>query len=209
MKRNVLKAEAFVDDRGILRLPRQFINDAATLFTGKEVFLSLEERIEFRSQDANAYYWVAIVGPVCDRFNELGERLTKDVVHEVLKYKFLRVFDYDPVTGDPYVKYIQSTSKLKVPDFSFYLEDCIRFAAEDLDLPIEPPKKRREDFVFREYQRSNESRKTYLKRIESYVLELYNEADLLRYFRQNDDWADDLEIKAIFRDRTNSIKVPF
>lgn len=206
MKDKVLKFEAFVDQKGILRLPRRLLDDAAILFTGKEVIGTLQDRAEVRTADQNAYYWVAIVNPICDRFNDLGERFTPDIVHEILKYKFLRVFKYDGDTGEVLVEYVRSSSSLKVHEFCFYIEDCIRYAAEDLELTIEPPKKKRAEFNFSQFEKPKETRRAYLKRIGRYVEDIFEVPDLKRFFNQNDDWKEDIDVKAIFRTRADQIK---
>lgn len=206
MKDKVLKADSFVDQRGIIRLPRSLIEGAANLFTGKDVVITIAPKSEFRSLDQNSYYWVAIVNAITDRFNDLGERFTPDIVHEILKYKFLRVFRYSEKTGQVEVEYIRSSSSLKMYEFAFYIEDCIRYAAEDLELPIEPPTRARKDFNFAQYPKDKEKRPTYLKRITRYVEDIFSEDDLVRYFNQNTDWEHDAEIKAIFRARYQAIK---
>lgn len=206
MNSKTIKAKAFVNAGGIIKLPRSLIEGAAARFAGKEVNVTIEEVSERRSEDQNAYYWVAIVNPICDKWNDLGERLLPDTVHEILKYKFLRVVKMDEETAEVMVEYVRSTSNLKMFEFAFYIEDCIRFAAESLELAIEPPKKEREEFQFAIFPRLKETRETYVKRIAKYVADIFTIDDLLRYFNQNEDWETDVEIKAIFKAKKLEIK---
>lgn len=200
----IIKAESFVDRDGFLRLPRELVRGAA-VFTGKPVIISVEEKLPFRTLDQNAYYFAAIVRPITDFFIEHGEPFNEQIVHDILKTKFLGVYRPVPGTSEVELLYVRSSSSLKVFEFSFYIEDCIRYAAEDLELVIEPPRKSRAEFSFLEYPKEGESRKRYLNRITGYVEDITRKEDVLRYFRQNDDWNDDDEIKSIFRKRYDAI----
>lgn len=195
----IIKAESFVGYDGVLRFPRELLRSAET-FTGKSVLITVEEKIPFRTLDQNAYYFAAIVRPITEFFIEHGEPFNELIVHEILKTKFLGV--YRPTkTGEVELLYVRSSSSLKVFEFSFYIEDCIRYAAEDLGLVIEPPRTSRAEFSFLEYPKEGESRKRYLKRITGYVEDITRREDLLRYFRQNEDWSNDKDVKLIFRER--------
>lgn len=206
MKGKRLKFESFVDQKGTLRIPRLLMEGAGSAFFGKEVYIEVYAKEDIRTLDQNAYYFVAIVEPITDRYNELGERFDPDIVHEMLKYRFLRVTRYNPKTGDVETAYVKSTASLSVPEFSFYIEDCIRYAAEDLELVIEPPTKARPEFSFPWYQKAKEKRQAYVTRIGGHLEQLFTEPDLLRYFRQNDDWVEDDEIKGLFRARLEAIR---
>lgn len=200
----ILKAESFVDNQGRLRLPSDLLRKAA-IFSGKKVFVSVEEKLPFRSLDQNAYYFAAIVRPITEFFIEHGEPFNEQIVHDILKTKFLGVYRQKPGSSEVELLYVRSSSSLKVFEFAFYLEDCIRYAAEDLELTIDPPKKATAEFSFLEYPKKGESRNRYLKRITGYVADIFRKEDVLRYFRQNPDWATDDQIKDIFRQRYNAV----
>jgi hypothetical protein len=202
----IIKAESFVGYDGVLRFPRELLRSAET-FAGKSVLISVEEKLPFRTLDQNAYYFAAIVRPITEFFIEHGEPFNELIVHEILKTKFLGVYRPNPTTGEIELLYVRSSSSLKVFEFSFYIEDCIRYAAEDLELIIEPPRTSRAEFSFLEYPKEGESRKRYLKRITGYVEDITRREDLLRYFRQNEDWNDDVDIKAIFRERYQTLNL--
>lgn len=200
----IIKAESFVGYDGVLRFPRELLRSAET-FAGKSVLISVEEKLPFRTLDQNAYYFAAIVRPITEFFIEHGEPFNELIVHEILKTKFLGVYRPNPTTGEIELLYVRSSSSLKVFEFSFYIEDCIRYAAEDLELTIDPPKERRADFVFSQYPKEGEVYKTYVKRIERYLEDITRPEDLLRYFGQNEDWTSDEKIKSIFRKRYQEI----
>lgn len=201
----IIKAESFVDRDGRLRLPKELVVRSA-VFSGKSVIVSVEEKLPVRTGSQNDYYFVAIVRPITEFFVDCGEPFNEQIVHDILKTKFLGVYRPNPTTGEVELLYVRSSSSLKVFEFSFYIEDCIRYAADDLGLVIEPPKTCRADFSFLEYPKEGESRKRYLNRIKGYVDDISTKDDLLRYFKQNEDWSTDDEVKTIFRERLNAIE---
>lgn len=201
----IIKAESFVDLNGRLRLLKELVVRSA-VFSGKAVVISVEEKLPFRTNSQNDYYFVAIVRPITEFFVECGEPFNEQIVHDILKTKFLGVYRMNEKTGEVELLYVRSSSSLKVFEFSFFIEDCIRYAAEDLGLTIEPPKTSRAEFSFLEYPKEGESRNRYLKRIRGYVDDISTKDDLLRYFRQNEDWTTDGEVKSIFRERFNFIE---
>jgi hypothetical protein len=204
-KKKQVEARAYVDERGLIRMPRELTEGVARLFTGKEVVITVSDTAKKRSVDQNAYYFAAIVNPICERFNELGERLEPDQVHEILKYKFLRVCNIDEDTGEIKAEYVRSTASLKTYEFSFYLEDCIRYAAE-LGIDINTPARASKEYLFPMHERPSESREKYLSRIGEYLQDIFRKEDVIRYFKQSDEWINDQEIKKLFRDRYDKLE---
>lgn len=201
-----IQTKAFVSESGQLMLPRPVIEGVAARFSGRDVFITIEDDAERRTPNQNGYYWAGIVEPITDKFNDLGERFDTDTVHEILKYKFLRVIIPDEDTGEVLVEYVRSTSSLKVYEMSFYMEDCIRYAAVDLDLVIEPPRARRADYIFPIFPKKNEAREKYTERIRSYLDDIFTIDHLSRFFEQNDEWKTDDDIRALFTARKLAIK---
>lgn len=204
MKKGKYSGMGFVSHDGKLTLPREIIEGLGQL-AGQRVTVTIEDETGKRSPNQNAYYWAAIVTPMTDAFNDLGERFTTEIVHEILKYKFLRVFVPDNKTGEAKFDYIRSTSSLKVFEFSFFCEDCIRYAAENLGLSIEPPTDKRQEYVFPIFQEQAQERAKYLEKIAGYLQDIFDKEHVKRFFRQNPDWKDDAEIKALFRKRFDEI----
>lgn len=201
-----IQTRAFVSESGQLMLPRPVIDGVAARFSGRDVFVTIEDAAERRTPNQNGYYWAAIVEPITEAFNDLGERFDTDTIHEILKYKFLRVIISDQNTGEVLVEYVRSTASLKVYEMSFYIEDCIRYAAETLELVIEPPRACRADYIFPIFPKRNEDREKYVERIRSYLEDIFTRDHLLRFFKQNDDWVNDDEIRALFTARKLAIK---
>lgn len=201
-----IQTKAFVSASGQLMLPRPVIEGVAARFSGRDVFITIEDDVERRTPNQNGYYWAGIVEPITDKFNELGERFDTDTVHEILKYKFLRVIIPDEQTGEVLIEYVRSTASLKVYEMSFYMEDCIRYAAEDLELVIDPPRKRRADYIFPIFPKTKEPREKYVERIRGYLGDIYTIDHLTRFFSQNDEWETDDEIRGLFTARKLAIR---
>lgn len=204
MKKPKYTGTGNVTHDGKLILPREIIAGLHEL-TGRRVRVSVEDAANKRSDNQNAYYWAAIVTPITDRFNDLGERFTTETVHEILKYKFLRVFVHDPETAEVKFDYVRSTSSLKIFEFFFYCEDCARYAAESLELTIEPPTVKRAEYVFPIFQAAAQEREKYLAKIAGYLEDVFEQEHVTRFFRQNPDWESDDGVKRLFRKRYDEI----
>lgn len=206
MRKRKITTKGFVSESGQLMMPRPVVQGVASQFSGREVFITVEDAATIRTPNQNGYYWAAIVEKITDKFNDLGERFDDDKVHEILKFMFLKVTVFDEKKGEVAYQYVRSTSDLKVYEMAFYIEDCIRYAAETLELVIEPPRARRADYIFPIFPGKKETREKYVERIRSYLEDIYDLEHLGRYFEQNPDWVDDLEIKGLFTARKVQIK---
>ncbi len=203
-RKSKIKGMGNVSSEAKLVLPHAILVDLHH-FTNRRVWITIEDAAETRSLDQNAYYWAAIVKSITDKFNDLGERLDDKDVHEILKYKFLRVIVPDETTLEIKYEYVQSTATLKTYEFYFYCEDCIRYAAQSLMLTIDPPESKRQEYIFPIFYNSKDTRQKYLQRISLYVSDILNIEHLKRFFRQNPDWKNDIEVKAIFTKRKSEI----
>ena len=86
-----------------------------------------EKYIAKRSLAQNAYYWGVVVDLIS---KETGQ--DKDSAHDGLRQMFLKVHDEKLPT-------IQSTTKLTTVEFVRYIDECVLFAAEFLQIIIPPP----------------------------------------------------------------------
>jgi hypothetical protein len=68
--------------------------------------------------------------------NELG--YTKDEMHEILKYKFLKKEKVNENTGEIF-EYIGSTAKLTKGEFVDLIEDLVRWSSESLGIILPMP----------------------------------------------------------------------
>jgi hypothetical protein len=111
-----------VSERGLILLdtPIDYGRHLQRL-AGERVEVVVRKRKTKRSNQANAFYWAAVVHPLAEH---LGYE--DDELHEVMAMRFLRIEDC-PVTGVPRRK---RTPKTDTAEFSDYVERCIRLAAE-------------------------------------------------------------------------------
>lgn len=202
---NKIEFTASVDADGKITVPHRFDSDVARLFSGKEIVITVERKRKKRSQNQNAYYWAVIVAMITEAMNEAGENVTEDLVHEFLKFRFLRYQKIDPDSGEIVFEYGRSTTALKTFEFAIYIDQCIQFAAEYLQIVIPPPSTQIDRFSFPEYQGKEETREEYLQRIAEEVSNIYHRWQLRKYFNQVPAWIDDQEIRSIFNARRNQI----
>ena len=104
---------------------------------GKTVRLRLKAQGKKRSTEQNAYYWSVVVSKIKDRLLELGNEVSADDVHELLKSRF-NAKEIDLGNGHA-IDIPGSTTDMSTVDFMTYIERIQRFAAELLDIYIPDP----------------------------------------------------------------------
>ena len=105
---------------------------------GVPVVLTVEEDKGKRSSQANRYYWSVIVELIHAGMKDAGHEVTREGTHELLKFRFLKE-DRPLGTDGEFVTFVKSTTELNREEFGAYLEHCIRFAAEYLNVVIPEP----------------------------------------------------------------------
>lgn len=105
------------------------------------VILTVEEDKGKRSNQANRYYRGVVVYLIAEALRDAGwepAECSHEAVHEMLKYRFLKVDK--PIGNDgEFVTRVKSTTELDKEEFGAYIEHCVRFAAEYLNVVIPPP----------------------------------------------------------------------
>ena len=102
------------------------------------VVLTVAEDKGSRSSQANRYYWGVVVELIHAGLKDAGHELTREGTHELLKFRFLK--EDRPIRKDgEFVTFVKSTTELDKEEFGAYLEHCIRFAAEYLNVVIPEP----------------------------------------------------------------------
>lgn len=94
---------------------------------GSEVELVLRKHRKGRSLSQNSYYWGVVVALLAEHCGYDPEEM-----HESLKFRFLRTHE-DPVEtlhGRTMLPTVQSTTTLNTAEFSEYIEQARRLAAE-------------------------------------------------------------------------------
>lgn len=101
-------------------------------FEGKRVEITIQKLKSTRSLQQNRLWWlyVTIIA------KEVG--YSKEEMHEILKFKFLKREKVDEKTGEVF-EYIGSTTKLNKTEFADMVTDLIRFAAETFNIILPLP----------------------------------------------------------------------
>ena len=125
---------------------REYMAKVLADLEGKDVTLTIEEYSkEKRTTYQNKWYW-SVVRQVSNALNDIGYRMTEAETHAYLGSMFLtKVIDNPIQKGN--IVIIRSTTSLGVKEFSQYMEDILRFSAENLDLVIEHPS----DWLMKKY----------------------------------------------------------
>lgn len=101
-------------------------------FEGKRVEIKIQKLKSTRSGQQNRYWW-AIVTILA---NEIG--YTKNEMHEILKFKFLKRSKVLESTGEVF-EYLESTTKLNKSEFADMTSELIRWSAETFNVILPLP----------------------------------------------------------------------
>lgn len=121
-----------VKDGRLQRNVSQKIANELREFEGKRVEIRIQKLKSKRSDQQNRYWW-AIVTILS---NELG--YTKDELHEILKFKFLKRSKVDEKTGEIF-EYLGSTATLNKTEFADMTSELIRWSAETFSIALPIP----------------------------------------------------------------------
>lgn len=93
-----------------------------------------------RTLNQNAWYWACIIPYVAGGLETAwGETLDKDQVHMFLRQKFLSRSVVNHHTGEVAGETCRSSAGLTVEEFTRYVEEVRKFAAESLGVDIPSP----------------------------------------------------------------------
>ena len=121
-KAGKLHARSFVAELGAMKAK------------GVPVVLTVEEFRAKRSNPQNRYYWSVVVALIHRALNEGGIEVTREGTHDLLKFRFLK--EDHRVGPEEVITTVRSTTELDKLEFGTYLDECIRFAAEYLNVVI-------------------------------------------------------------------------
>lgn len=134
------KVEAFGSvQNGVLKISYkgQFV-DMVRQFPDCRIKLTVEKLYKKRSNEQNAYIHGYLIPEVTKGLIDQGyppEQINNQVTKTFLKSKFLRHEIYNEVTGE-YVETILNTSELTTTQMCEFVDNVIRWAAEDLGIKI-------------------------------------------------------------------------
>lgn len=122
----------FYNEKGFMELIG-FMDDA-------ECELIVRQKVPKRTLAQNRYYFGVVVKEISAVASELhGKRFDEDKVHmdlcEMFNYKMELGLDMQ------YKKLVMSTTKLTIPEFARYIDDCITWAEEFFNFTVSAPEK--------------------------------------------------------------------
>lgn len=120
-----LEYNGHVNEQGKLHINnrKDFIEEVGKVFCGKDVEIIVRKKRRVRSEQQNKYWWVCM--------GLLGKEIgyTKQEIHEIAKFKFLKREKVIEKTGEV-VEYLASTTQLTKSEFAEVTDHLIRWAAE-------------------------------------------------------------------------------
>jgi hypothetical protein len=123
---------------GKLRLDaRELMLESLREWSDGPVRVTIEKVTATRSQQANAYYWGAVIKAIATHNGS-----TPDEIHDVLKMMFLsKEIAFAKGNGEVVAEFVigGSTRELTSSEFYDYVERIRAWAMENLELTIAPP----------------------------------------------------------------------
>lgn len=117
------------DGKFHLRNKRQF-DEEILLFSQSDITVTFEKKKSKRSDSQNRLWWVYMT--IISK--ELG--YTKNEIHEICKFKFLKAERVDERTGEVF-EYLRSSTDLNKSEFGEMVDSLILWAAElKIELPL-------------------------------------------------------------------------
>lgn len=144
MARLKLKYIGEVKDDGTLKIygRKSFDNDIKG-FIGERIVIEVSKYQKDKSIEQRGYYRAIIVPEVLEGLVDIGYpryQLSLDIVHDMLKEKFLTK-EIVSETNGKFLKVIQSTEDLTMPEYANFIQNCIDWSLEYLSIIITPPTK--------------------------------------------------------------------
>lgn len=114
------------------------IKDCIQEFEGKKVTIIIEQTRRKRSNQQNRFYWGCVIPIIKEALYNLGEKLTNEEVHDLIKFKFLK---YDkPINEDGlFITKIKSTSELTKSEFMELISEIQQWSSEYFNCIIPDP----------------------------------------------------------------------
>jgi hypothetical protein len=101
-------------------------------FEGKRIEIKIQKLKSIRSHQQNRLWWLYMT------MLSVDTGYTKDEMHEICKFKFLKRSKVVEKTGE-ILEYLESTTKLNKSEFADMVSELIRWSAETLDIVLPLP----------------------------------------------------------------------
>jgi hypothetical protein len=108
-------------------------------FKGDRVEVIIQKAKRKRSTPQNAYLHGVVIPMITDRIRFLGTRITQAKVKDLLKFELLK--EEIPISSNgEFITTIKGTSELTTAEFKEFIDNCVIWAADTLDIQIPEPK---------------------------------------------------------------------
>lgn len=130
---------------GKLLRNRHLLEKTITHFEGKNITITIERTRNKRTNPQNKWYWGLAVPMVQHRLSELGELMSKESTHNLLKVAVMKIdpsLIMDEVIIESTAEVLErmrSTSELSTTEFMAFKNHVQQWAIETLDIDIPDP----------------------------------------------------------------------
>lgn len=144
-----LKFTFKVSDTGEIKIVnrKEFEREMVKYFKGGQAIGTFRKPRKLRSTTQNAYYHSCVVPEVIDALTEAGfdpNEFNRDVVHDMLRHKFLTKDLPSPDFSGEFITITRSTTDLSVGEFMDYIAEIQRWCATYLNHVIPDPNQQKE-----------------------------------------------------------------
>lgn len=105
---------------------------------GKHVVVSVEKKKKTRSNQQNKFYWAVVVPIFRQGLRDIGEIMSIEQTHDLLKFRFLIDEIVNQQTGE-IIQRTKSTTELSTTEFMDLIDEIQRWGAEFLGVTIPDP----------------------------------------------------------------------
>lgn len=138
-----------VSDTGEIKIinKKEFEKQMQEYFLGKSVIGTFRKPKKTRSTLQNSYYWACVIPEVIEGLVEAGfesKDLNTEVVHDMLRHKFLTTDLPSPEFTGEFITITKSTTELSTGEFLDYIAQIQRWAADFLHHIIPDPGQQKE-----------------------------------------------------------------
>ncbi len=137
MAGNTIQFFSVVENGHLNKSCREALAKALKTLEGKPCKVTLEERKKIRSLSQNAYYWGVVIPAIVNLFNEHGNNVCAEQVHEFLKDEVGKLTETVSLPDGELKKISGSSAALKAHEFELYLERVRAWAASwEVAIPL-------------------------------------------------------------------------
>jgi hypothetical protein len=126
-----------VGEDGSFVIPARLVTEIKTYFKGKTIEIIARKKRSRRSCQQNRYLHLLFNIFSAELINYTGDKqYTPSVIKEMMKFKFLLTDIANEETGEITGQYIKGTHELKKSEMIDFIDDVVRYAAENYGIKL-------------------------------------------------------------------------